>query len=619
MFRFTLRRLRLGYLRSRTRIAPSAKAYVELAQQIESKSVLSDAELAEVIDSYRKAIDIDVAAPSSAYRKLSAYLERAGDSKGAERARRMLEGRAKAHVASVKRAWRAINEPVPDEEQARAALHGIDRAALSNACATAKVRRINLAVAKSDELGYLASVGIKPEYVSANDAVRITENGVEDEDWKAKHPGRFHLHARAQRLMDRRLDALREGLMRAVCPFSGKVCATRVSFVVLGRVFYRFVSGDEVFFMIESGWGERQIYVPRLDALVERQYSSRGFEADATIIGGFKESLLADPHQAATYITIEGERPIHGVVGFADNIGHQLWNDLAGLYNVAQAGLAGKLARLILPMPEPYGPVERIMPEFAHTKLRHLSVGALGAYVRRKGAFAVRLEGAFIEEGMIERVIAYSKERAGVRVAASAAALKAKYPKLLWVTLRIGARAWQSQAEGYARMIKELSAEHPNLGFVINGYAVPERSHWPDYRAEASLAGERAAVARIKELVGPALQDRIVDIVGRPMTRCVMWALECHAYVSPWGASLYLPQAIAKLRGVTHSNSTVLQTGMPHAYSWERADMPRPTFLSPGDVHDTAKLAVEVSDNRFHLNAYEVDVDALISAVRTVL
>lgn len=383
--------------------------------------------------------------------------------------------------------------------------------------------------------------------------------------------------------------AARTGALHAWCPVSGRALQARHGFCVYFDrqpfLLYRF-EGEEVFYLCAgSSLGIKAfIYLPRTRSLVLLSMRGRWFPA-ADIAARLEQLLARHGGPVETYL--QGPTEVAAVIG-NDNMGHFFWNDLAGLHQAAEAGLATRIAEVVK-LDRQYAEVERVFPELADTPSRYLD-SEDGAFLHavERGLLPVRFTDSTITDGFAARVAS-----AAVRHAANLPPDAAPRP-LIWINLRAHNKVWRSQAEGYANILNALADEHGAASALLDG--------WSDC---AAIAEDIRGRVRPEVTLYDGLSFSLYDSLA--------WAQAVDAYVCAIGSGLVMLSWLADRPGVAHGE----QAHMQQMAWWPDV---RPTARAPltPELSQITDVGSGPLGTGFYAD-YEIDWRVLLALLRQAL
>ncbi|MEG4422794.1 MULTISPECIES: tetratricopeptide repeat protein [unclassified Microcoleus] len=356
------------------------------------------------------------------------------------------------------------------------------------------------------------------------------------------------------------------GYMYAVCPYSGQILRSNQSFVInhaqnpvkekghdLQGFVYRFV-GQEVFYlMVGFVHGTKLlVYIPKKELIIHLHPHLVHFAPQASV-NLLKSYMVGAWSKVINYIS-SPEKQVVDVMGLGFNIGHYLWQDLAGIHVLIENKIQHKLDK-ILTGPGDYFSCREVFPEIPADKFIEVEdVGDVFKTVLENNYVAFRANGIVIKEQLVNRVCDASLKKCSQDFLTEVKQAKKHFP-LLGVQIRAGSRVWLGQAEGIANIIKSLYSDFPNLGVVLDGWSLTGKedslsTSW------SMIEREKAIMEEILALIPSTINT--YSAIGATTYETVVWAKAIDLHISPVGAGLMYPVWIGHKPGVLYAHTQIL-------------------------------------------------------------
>ncbi|MEZ2232317.1 tetratricopeptide repeat protein [Microcoleus sp.] len=356
------------------------------------------------------------------------------------------------------------------------------------------------------------------------------------------------------------------GYMYAVCPFSGKILRSNQSFVInhaqnpvkerghdLQGFVYRFV-GQEVFYlMVGFVHGTKLlVYIPKKELIIHFHPHLVHFAPQASV-NLLKSYMVGAWSKVINYISTP-DKQVVDVIGLGFNIGHYLWQDLAGIHVLIENKIQHKLDK-ILTGPGDYFSCREVFPEISADKFIEVEdVWDVFTTVLDNNYVAFRVNGIFINDQLVKRVGDASIKKCNQDFLTEVKQAK-KYFPLLGVQIRTSSRVWLGQAEGIANIITKLYSDFPNLGVVFDGWSLTGKedslsTSW------STIEKEKAIMEEILALIPPTINT--YSAIGATTYETVVWAKAIDLHISPVGAGLMYPVWIGHKPGVLYAHTQIL-------------------------------------------------------------
>jgi hypothetical protein len=282
-------------------------------------------------------------------------------------------------------------------------------------------------------------------------------------------------------------------------------------------------------------------------------------------------------------------------LGFMNNMGHFMWNELSGIELALQGGALEKINTVVVG-PHEYFPVAEIFPELVSSGVSIKKwAKPVPACVEYSSFLPLRLAGNRISLKLRQRIASWA-------LRASVAALPeiAQYNDAgfnLWFNLRAHNKAWEGQVQGIvqiaASMRQAITGGQP-LRLILDG--TPDTSAMAD-----SLADKTQGWAEV------------VNATQVPIAKTIALSSLIDLHICVVGSGLTIPHWIMGRRGVAHANRAHLaQQNWWNCVSEGVHDV---IFINESAIHDgTAPVTPDIS----YVN-YDVDVAALLDLMNVPL
>jgi tetratricopeptide (TPR) repeat protein len=341
------------------------------------------------------------------------------------------------------------------------------------------------------------------------------------------------------------------GYVYTICPFSGKVLRSNQSFVInhqehpvkqrghdLQGFCYRFLGKEIFYLMVGCPSGERLlVYFPKLELIISLNHNLIGFARPIESINKLKSYMVSYWREVKSYLSTEAKQVVN-VIGLEFNMGHYVWQDLVGIDVLRENGILHKLDKILVG-PGDYFNSKGIFPEIPDDKfIKVEDVEDVFQKVIENNYVALRVNGIFIKEQLVERIYAVCRQRCPHEFLQKIEQAKQQcFPLLAFqIKARQSRRVWLSQVEGIANIINHLHAEYPKLGIVFDGWSITgtedeSSSCWSMIDAEQSI------VEAIIELIHKDIP--VYSAVGATTYETVVWWCDAiNLHISHAGSGL---------------------------------------------------------------------------------
>ncbi|MEG3985584.1 tetratricopeptide repeat protein [Microcoleus sp. S28C3] len=429
---------------------------------------------------------------------------------------------------------------------------------------TSRYKIITHTLENSNDRKYLEKMGLSLANVQliAQDNFLLQEIYIKS---FADHPK--HLHQPMRLTLPYQQVLVETGYVYAVCPFSGKIIRSNQSFVInhqevghhdLQGFLYRFVGREIFYLMTGCPNGEKLlIYIPRLELIIHLNPVLVGFARSVESINKFKSYMVSCWQQVLQYISTEAKQVVD-VIGLGFNIGHYLWQDLAGIHVLIENEIQHKLDK-ILTGPGDYFNCREVFPEIPANKFIEVeNVWDLFKTILDNNYVAFRANGIFIKEQLVKRVCHVSLKNCSQDFLTEVKQAKKHFP-LLGVQIRTSSRVWLGQAEGIANIIKSLSSDFPNLGVVFDGWSLTGKENSLS-TSWSIIEKEKAIMEEILALIPPTINT--YSAIGATTFETVVWWTQAiEVGITSLGAGMTFSSWIANHPNiVVHASTFMMNT-----------------------------------------------------------
>ncbi|CAD5945955.1 tetratricopeptide repeat protein [Planktothrix agardhii] len=388
------------------------------------------------------------------------------------------------------------------------------------------------------------------------------------------------------------------GYIYTICPFSGKVLRSNQSFVInhaehpakqrghdLQGFCYRFL-GKEIFYLIVGcPNGEKLlVYFPKLELIISLN-NLIGFARPIESMNKLKSYMVSYWRQVKSYLSTEAKQVVN-VIGLGFNIGHYVWQDLAGIDVLRENGILNKLDK-IMAGPGDYFSCQDLFPEIPADKFMEVEdVSDVFKKVIDNNYVVLRVNGIFIKEQLIDRIRKVSYQKCSQEFIQQVEEAKKQCFPLLGIQIRAknSRRIWLSQVEGIANIINHLYADYPKLGIVFDGWSITGKED-ESSSCWSMIDAEKATMDDIVAAIPGEVP--VYTAIGATTFETTVWHQSIGLTIASLGAGLLYPSWIANKPTVVHASIFILR-GFQNAVtsSSYRENIIPPTLISPEYITD---------------------------------
>jgi hypothetical protein len=367
--------------------------------------------------------------------------------------------------------------------------------------------------------------------------------------------------------------ALEQGVVRAVCPYSGEVLETSTSFPIFLEekwahiVFYQ-IKGRESFYVGTAGYPSSKsfVYLPKHNLVIgSPSFFQLGYTKEHLFfaITELYRKFLMFTEKTVNYL----QNPVRNlalIYGLQTNLGHFLTNEYSGYYRIIMTGLYRKIKNIITYKNKKV-PLEELFTEFKkdtcyncdnEDQLFEICM-TQGLFVLYPCASHISAEAAFHVQQIANTYGSDSQKRLIADCVAD---------PLIFINLRKHNKAWQEQIDGIINLARALKQTYPNAGIFLDGLS--------DCQEDAELISH--------SLHGDIVVYNGVDI---SLMDTICWASRTDAYLCVIGSGLVLLTCIANKPGIVHSEYVHMGQVRPGGYwSGLRNDIFAPILVTWDEI-----------------------------------
>ena len=343
------------------------------------------------------------------------------------------------------------------------------------------------------------------------------------------------------------------GYIYTLCPFTGKILYSQVSFPIGNVIFYRFVS-QEVFYLIlnrNNPGRNKFLYFPKCELIV----GDRIRKPCEHLIKEFKSYMVCCWQNVMHYIENKDRKSLLAITGTSDHLGHTLLNQLSAYQNLYDWNLLNKINNFFI------GPFDRwnfrkLFPEVSSACIlarNHQSNFDVFKIVVERNYFAFTpLQSHTIQQKLADRINSAAFQDCSQTVFEKVEAAKQHFP-LIWFEVRSrNRRTWLSQIEGIVNIVRSLYHDYPHLGIVLAGWTRLENN--PTGADQKNIKWDRETIDKIISQLPKEIHT--YSVVGCTVQEKVVWCNIIDLYVCGFGTGANF-HGIAKKPGIIHTNRSL--------------------------------------------------------------
>lgn len=363
------------------------------------------------------------------------------------------------------------------------------------------------------------------------------------------------------------LGSLACGTIAAVCPYTGILLKSQISFPVFHNgplsVVYLFESICP-FYVCTGGWAGCKwfVYLPKqgviVDALIGRGLAWH--KADS-IVRILLASLAKYPELLRSYL--RHPKTNWASYGTIANLGHFLWNEYCGLSRIISGDVAQGLDGIFVGS-HPFVSIEGHFPELRHLRVEPIeNHERLYEFCLRERIFLARPTTTYVDEASAGRLLRQARLVLSEDIRSSIESYCAEHA-VVFFNIRAHNKRWIEQVDGIANTIIYLREIYPNVAGVLDGLV--------DCKEMAEEIQHRVAErVPVRSAIGVSLEETAV------------WASAVKAFACTIGSGLALLTWFGEKPGVAYGDRMHL---VQNAWWPEVRALRRPTvFISENQIY----------------------------------
>ena len=421
---------------------------------------------------------------------------------------------------------------------------------------------------------------------------------------------------------------IREGFIRAICPFTGEMMTSNCSIPFgshysrnhLRMCAYRFES-NEVFYIITGQlWNEKiGVYFPQSETFVHVGNRVIDKETIQRLIRQFKSFQVKYEEELITYLG-KTEKSLSMIMAYPTNYYHYLCNGLTGLYYLSRHNVLSSMKSISVAAFEFFGSMKSIFPDFDGEILEG-NVEDMEVQVLRDNKFVIGPSHILLDKAFIDNLKSKLIESVDQSVQDSISQSYADAELKIGIYIKVNRRVWVEQESGIAEIINALSKQYGKIHVVFTGFTFPAtlagdekdrlKTHYQGLYQE-----EQDLVDKIMNGVQASGKVSHTSLIGETMNVVTAWVDGIDYYISPGGVGMVPFTLICNKPGIFHCNRQVLEMPLKNRpYCFEREDLVMPLFLEKEKVTDL--IDDETGDH--HSNSYSCDWNSIYELTQKLI
>ncbi|NET24735.1 tetratricopeptide repeat protein [Okeania sp. SIO1I7] len=348
------------------------------------------------------------------------------------------------------------------------------------------------------------------------------------------------------------LDAVNNGYLESICPWSGEILKSNQSFLIDGKYYsilaYRFIGHTTYYLLIGFVGGNKLcLYFPSAGLIVK-------FRAQASMAVSWclklQSYMVSKWLDVKNYLSENESKKLVSITGVMHHFGHTVLNEYSSYQELFDENLLDNFKKFIVGICE-FIPFEQLFPEVEQEKIIRTSDYSFETFtfIIKNNFFAIRPTNPKydLNRKLATRIYHASVNSCSQTYLQEMEAAKKCFP-LLWFEIRTNDRIWLNQAEGIAEIANHLYSDYPNLGIIFAGWSYTDRENVTDHRGSKR---DQQVVQKSQALMNPNIPT--FTIVGHKIYEKIAWAGIAELHIVGHGSGYIFP-SIAHKQAIIHTN-----------------------------------------------------------------
>ncbi|QJB29717.1 tetratricopeptide repeat protein [Limnospira fusiformis] len=356
-----------------------------------------------------------------------------------------------------------------------------------------------------------------------------------------------------QYIHDFKLNAIKNGYLESVCPWSGEILKSNQSFLINNYscwLFYRFI-GHQVFYLIVGLYGGHKIglYFPSVELII--YFINTGFTG---VCNTFKSYVVSRWRDVINYLSDKNSKDLVGITGVMGHFGHTVLNEYSSYHELSEKNLLINFKKYMVAGAHEFIPFDKLFPEVNQDNLirkpERNSCLQMFEYAIKNNYFIIRpTNGGYnLNRGLAKRICSASVKSSSETCLQEIEVAK-KYFPVLWFEIKPRHRTWLNQAEGMAKIANRLYSDYPNLAIIFAGWSCLDSDNSSD---NMWIEKDQQVVQESQGLIDPNIPT--LAIVGHKIYEKIAWAGAADIHIVTYGSGLIFA-SIANKPSVIHANT----------------------------------------------------------------
>lgn len=338
--------------------------------------------------------------------------------------------------------------------------------------------------------------------------------------------------------------SIRTGLIQCIDPLTGNIIKSNQAWVMPiskdknSYIAYLF-NGLKPFVLLtiaHVSQAKAGIWFPSTGLFVAANIESAWIEYAVTFAKELREKIFFSTSAHTQGLDFLSQRKSVLYLGFDNNLGHHIWNELSGLEKVLKSNLFEHIHTINVG-PNEFIPIDKVFPELLESGIKIIRwKNSLPQCILHTDSLPIRLTGNRVSKNIRQRIVAWALQNC--REVIDIIEKNNDDSLILWINLRVHNKSWVRQIEGIEQIAKNLTTTLLNgkkLKIILDG--TPDTTEIANQiRLDLDGVAEVLNATQLSIASSTALAS-LTDIF-----LCVV------------GSGLVMPHWLIGRRGVAHSN-----------------------------------------------------------------
>ncbi len=401
-----------------------------------------------------------------------------------------------------------------------------------------------------------------------------------------------------------KLDAIKNGYLESICPWSGEVVKSNHSFIVSASnrdngnhcVFaYRFNANNTYYIFVGFQRGFKMfIYLPSAELIITiiDMANRQG------LVSQLKSYMVFEFSETIHYLLDSQDKKLVAITGVTNHPGHVFLNEYPSYHQLSQENNLLDTFDKYLIGPYEFVPFENFLPEINIKKVikkqDYSDSFTMFEYALKNNYFIIHPTNWSynLNRGIAKRIYSASVKSSSETCLPEIEVAK-KYFPVLWFEIKTNHRIWLNQAEGIAEIANRLYSDYPNLAIILAGWSCLDSDNSSDHRW---IEKDKQLVEESRALIAPNIPT--FAVVGYKIYEKIAWAGAADIHIVGYGSATTFA-SIADKPIIMHCNKA---QSLESLKSWTKSAHPGLSHIS---VVDSQYISDEnLKGNYLHRNYY---------------